>query len=165
MVGVLCASLLLAGCTAASEIVDTATLGSPDEFQPRKISLDGAVRYSGMPRLDLPADFNRVSYERYAMWLDDDRTFSITTSEKGACAPVPVSIEVRSPDSIVVSLNRSDLTCSDSDLGSTATTEIDLPAESTERPIVISFRYLEPGEESSSATDTGILLEDRETLP
>jgi len=155
---------LLAGCTTARESSAGQDAGersqkSATEFESRTIPIVDPVSYRGlgnwrpgthspggaaenMPYVNTPLQ-RAFTEEIQANWIDPDYVFSISSKVDGTCPLMPTSMEVMSKNMIVVSMEQSRLPCTADLYRGPFTSEIDLPADVTGRPVTVAFRFLD----------------------
>lgn len=147
---------LVTGCAATGGAATDETAGenAGADF-PRTIPLDGVVTYTGLntdaqqggtDRSEPPAGATDLMEKAFtgapqANWIYRDETFAVSTLDNRGCAPAPRSIEVLSAHSIVVNLGQEP--CTFEYYEGPYTSELDLPAEVTGRPVTVAFRFLD----------------------
>ena len=99
----------------------------------------GEVRWSELAEVDLGL-VRAFTGEPQANWIYIDESFAVSTVNNRGCAPAARSIEVLAANSIVVNLGQDE--CTFELYEGPYTSELDLPAEVTGRPITVAFRFL-----------------------
>lgn len=131
------AALVVSGCTAtmAGPLVQTAS-PAPTYSYPRTIQLDPA---------DVAFEPEEQEFTPAVGWIDEGDSIRISTRGSSSCPTIPLSVEITSPDKIVVTVG------DDVDAGDACTSDfaphnsrIDLPDDITGRPLNVDLKFDNP---------------------